>query len=395
MAFWSTSSKKERMITIFDIGSGSVGGAITRVPNNNTGTGTPTIIKSARTEIDFHDELDFNVFLEDMLKALKATATSLYDSKMGASDEIVCVLASPWYLADTRVVKMTRDHSFIFTTKLADEMLEKEMVNLQAEYDIQYSGAHSTPDMIEHHIMSVALNGYHVVEPIGMQTRSVEMNMFISLSPKLCLDKIRTTLSGVFHHIPVSFTSFAVCSFLAVRDRYVTPDSYLLLDIGGEITDVAIVTKGILQCSLSFPFGKRTFFKYMSTKLEIESRDAVELFSLYSTNTLSESRRKKVEPLFKSIENSWGEAFRSCIGTLPHVLTLPSTIFVTADQDIRSWFVEVIKNEPYIQSMVGERKCTVVTLEGPEFLDMCSVKDSTCDPFLMVEAIGIMRKNQK
>jgi hypothetical protein len=243
--------------------------------------------------------------------------------------------------------------------------------------------------------MGVSLNGYLIDDPIGKRSRSVEMHMAISLSPKSILDKIEKTISNTFHHIPVTFSSFVMSSYLAVREKYVTPDSYLLLDVGGEITDVAIITKGILKASLSFPFGKKTFFKYMCTKLEIETRDAEELFSLYSAGTLSDRKLKKIEPLFQSIENSWGEAFRACIGTLPHTLRLPSTIFLTADADIRGWFMNVVKNEPFIQSMVADHKCTVITLEGPEFLTMCSVRDGTCDPFLMVEAIGFMRKNVK
>lgn len=388
---FSKPKNKEKVIAIFDIGSGSIGGAIVRIPN--TDKGMPTIIKSVRTDIAFHDELDFNLFLKDMLEALKNTSKLLYDAKLGAPDEIVCVLASPWYLSETRVVKMSREHSFAFTSSIADEMLQKEIASLNALYEKKYSGAKSSPEVIEHHVMGVSLNGYLVDEPIGMRSRSVEMHMVISMSPKLCLDKIRETISSTFHHIPVTFSSFSVCSYLAVREKYVTPDSYLLLDIGGEVTDVAIITRGILKASLSFPFGKRTFFKYICTKLEIEQRDAVELFNLYSAGTLSDRKKKKVEPLFQSIENSWGEAFRGCVGTLPHTLKLPGTIFLTADSDIREWFKNVVCNEPFIQSMVSEHKCTVITLEGPEFLNMCSVKDGTCDPFLMVEAIGIMRKS--
>jgi hypothetical protein len=390
MGFFSSSNKKERLVAIFDIGSGSVGGAMTIVPSE--GNGIPTILKSVRTEVSYHDELDFNLFLNDMLKALNSTAEALYKSKLGAPDEIVCVLASPWYFSETRIIKMTRDHSFLFTSKLADELLDKEISTLKSSYDKKYGTTKSTPEVIEHHVMGVSLNGYLIDEPLGKRSRSVEMHMVISMSPAQALDKIRKTLSNTFHHIPVSFSSFVLSSYLAVREKYVTPDSYLLLDIGGEITDVAIITKGILKASLSFPFGKKTFFKYMCTKLEIEPRDAEELFKLFSDNTLAIKKRKKVEPLFQSIENSWGEAFRQCIGTLPHTLTLPSTIFLTADADIRGWFVDVVRNEPFIQSMVADHKCTVVTLEGPEFLKMCSVKDNTCDPFLMVEAIGFMRK---
>jgi hypothetical protein len=393
MSFSLRGNKKEKVVAIFDIGSGSVGGAITRVPTD--GKGIPTIIKSARSEVVSREELDFKVFLDDMLNALSSTAKALYEGKVGAPDEIVCVLASPWYLSETRIVKMAREHSFQFTSKLADELLQKEITSLNSLYEKKYGSMKSAPEVIEHHVMGVSLNGYLVDEPLGKRSRSVEMHMVISLSPRQALDKIRKTLSNTFHHIPVSFSSFVMSSYMAVREKYVTPESYLLLDIGGEITDVAIITKGVLKASLSFPFGKRTFFKYMCTKLEIEQRDAEELFKLWSAGTLAEKKKKKVEPLFQSIENSWGEAFRACIGTLPHTLTLPSTIFLTADADIRGWFVDVVRNEPFIQSMVADHKCTVITLEGPEFLTMCSVKDGTCDPFLMVEAIGVMRKMVK
>lgn len=392
MGFLS-SSKKERQVVIFDIGSGSVGGAIARIPTD--GKSIPTIIKSARTEIVFQNELDFDLFLKDMLKALNETATKLYKAKLGAPDEIFCVLASPWYLSETRVIKMSKEHSFLFTKKIGDELFQKEISGLTEMYKKKYGGVESAPEVIEHHIMGVSLNGYSVPDPIGKRSRSVEMNMIISLSPKVCLDAIKKSISKVCHSTPVSFSSFAVASYIAVRDRFIGPDSYLLLDISGEITDVGIVSRGVLKATLSFPFGKKTFFKYMCTKLEIELRDAQELFTLYTSNVISTDFKEKLTPLFKSIEKSWAEAFRQCIGTLPHTLTLPGTIFLTADTDIRSWFAEILKTEEYLQSMVAEHHCTVVTLEGPEFLPLCSVKDDLCDPFLMIEAITVMRKSEQ
>jgi len=390
MSFLFSSSKKEKVVAIFDVGSGSVGGALTRIPTDKTKV--PTILKSFRTEVAYHEELDFDIFLKDMLKALSSTAEKLYQSKICAPDEILCVLASPWYLSETRTIKMTKDKPFVFTSKLADDMLDRELASIRNLYKEKYSNTKSEPEIIEQQVMGVSLNGYLVDQPLGMHSRSAEMNMAISMSPKSALDAIREILSQTFHHIPITFSSFVLSSYIAVRDRYVVPDSYLLLDIGGEITDVAIITKGVLKASISFPFGRQTFFKYMCTKLDIELRDAEELFKLYSANTLSESKREKVEPLFKSIENSWGEEFRRAISSLPHTLTLPSTIFLTANLDIRDWFVDVIRNEPFIQSMVADHKATVVVLEGPEFLTMCSVKDGTCDPFLMIEAIAYMRK---
>ena len=395
MGIFSMSEGKSsgQLVAVFDIGSDSVGGALTKMPT--TPEGLPTIIKSVRTEVPFREELNFKMFLTDMLEALSKSATELYDSKLGAPDEIVCVLASPWYLSETRTIKMEREKPFVFTESMANDLLQKEITALNEAYQRKYGGIKSAPELIENHISAISLNGYVIDDPIGKRTKAIEMSMIIALSPKICLEKVRETLSDVFHHTKVRFSSFVVASYIAVQDKYVASDSYLLMDIGGEVTDVAIISKGVLKSSLSFPFGKKEFFKYVCTKLEIELRDAKELFKLFSTDTLAVRKRKKAEPLFDSIALSWGEAFRKCISTLPHTLSLPSTIFLTADADIQLWFKGVLEKNEYIQSLVAGRKATVVTLEGPELLSMCSFKDGVCDPFLMIEAISIMRKSRK
>ncbi|MFA6089705.1 MAG: hypothetical protein WC755_07635 [Candidatus Woesearchaeota archaeon] len=384
------SSKKEKLVAVFDIGSGSVGGALVRMPTDIKNL--PTIIKTFRTDIVDRKEMDFNLFLKDMILALGFTSKALYDSKLGAPDEIVCVLASPWYISETRLIKMAKERPFTFTTKLINELLEKEFDNLKLLYKGKYEDSESSPEVIEHPIIGVSLNGYHVDDPLGKKTRSIEINMVISLSPKMCLDAIQETLSKSFHHTPVSFSSFMVSSYISVRDRYMNHDSYLLLDIGGEVTDIGIVSKGILRDSLSFPYGRKTLFRDICKKLKIELRDAYEIFNLYNKGTLSDKEKVKIEPVLDSIKKDWGQAFRDCVNTLPRTLTLPNVMFLTIDADVKDWFIKVINSEEYIQSMVPNKKFTLVAIDGPEFLSMCSVKNGTCDPFLMIEAINVMRK---
>ena len=73
-------------------------------------------------------------------------------------------------------------------------------------------------------------------------------------------------------------------------------------------------------------------------------------------------------------------------------MILPNTVFLTADDDIRSWFKDAVSSEKHIQSISSCNQCKVVTLDGPEFLNMCKVDNGKCDPFLMIESIAIMRK---
>lgn len=387
-----TSKKKEKIIAIFDIGSGSVGGALVKIPKDKESL--PTIIKSTRTDIVERKELDFDLFLNDMILALGFTSRSIYESSLGAPDEIVCVLASPWYISETRMIKISKEHSFTFTKKIVDELLEKEIESFNLIYKNKY-GVDSTSEVIEHPVIGVALNGYHVDDPMGKKTRSIEMDMVISLSPKVCLDRIKETISQNFHHTPVSFSSFMMSSYIAVRDRYMNHDSYLLLDIGGEVTDIGIISKGIIRDSLSFPYGRKTLFRNICKKLRIELRDAYEILSLFSRGTLSEKEKDKLLPVLETMQKLWGVSFKECINTLPRTLTLPNTMFLTIDSDVKDWFVKIINNDEYIGSMVPNKKFTLVTIDGPEFLNMCNIDNGTCDPFLMIESISVMRKMEQ
>ena len=385
------SSKKEKIVAIFDVGSGSVGGALVCIPSGNKNL--PTIIKSTRTDIVNRKEIDFDLFLNDMILALGFSANNIYQSGLGAPDEIVCVLASPWYLSETRMIKMSKESSFTFTKKIVNDLLSKEIEFLNKDFKEKYSGLdNNSSEVIEHPIIGISLNGYQVDDPLGKRTKSIEMSMIISLCPKICLDKITETISKSFHNTPISFTSFMLSSYISVRDKYMNHDSYLLLDVGGEVTDIGIVYKGVLKQSLSFPFGRKTLYRNISSALNIELRDAVEIFNLYIKGNLSDKEKTKLLPVLESIGSSWNKSFKECINTLPRTLTIPNNIFLTIDSDVKDWFISIINNEDYVQSLVLNKKFTIVLLDGPEFLNICNIKDGPCDPFLMIEAINVARR---
>ena len=392
MGFLFTSKKKEKIVAIFDIGSGSIAGAIVRIPTDDNSL--PMIIKSVRNEIRFHENFDFDSFMNDMLTTLNITANSLFYKNAGSPEEIFCVLASPWYLSETRTVKVSKDKTFTFNKDLAGELIKKEISTLIESYTNKY-GKEEVPEIIEQNTMAVNLDGSLSNNPLGKKCKSLEMNMIISLSPKVCLNKIRETIAKTFHNENIKFSSFSFASYLAIRDKYIHADSYLLVDISGEITDVGVVTGGVLRSVLSFPFGKKTFFKYICTKLEIELRDAREIFNLYSEGDLLDPYKEKIIPLLKSIENSWGESFSQCINTLPNNIILPKDIFLTVDSDMRDWFTNILKTKEHISSSSYLHKFNVITIDGPEFLHMCDINEGSCDPFLMIEAISITRKINK
>jgi len=378
--FSSKNKKVKKVIAIFDIGSGSIGGAIVELPD--TVGGLPTIIKSAHANIVSSSTNDFDIIFKNMIRALDTTASNLNNGNTSIVSEVFCILASPWYLSETRVVKIQKETSFIFSKNQADILLKKEIKTLSDIYKEKY-GYSDAPELIESLVMGISLDGKKIDEPIGKKCKSVDMDILATLSSKFFLNKITDVVSKTFHHIPVKFSSFVTASYLAVRDRYINEDSYLLIDVGGEVTDISVVNNGVLKYSMSFPQGKKTFMRYISKYKAIELRDAEELFNLFNTENLSSLLKLNAAPIFKSIENTWVNSFNQSLHSLPRGTKIPSLVFLTADNDIKKWLSEVIKKDNNLD---------IVSLEGSHFLDMCSVKNTTCDPFLMIEAISVMRK---
>jgi len=392
MGFLFTSQKKKNSnVVIFDIGSGSIGAAIVQLPTNKQEL--PVIIKSTRTEISASEESNLDLLLKNMLRAIDSVSININKNNPCVISDVFCVLSSPWYISETRIVKMEREYPFNFNQHFANDLIQKEILNLTESYKKVY-GEVGAPEVIESLIMGVSLNGYQTTDPIGKTCKTIEMNILASLSPVYFLNKIRENISKYFHHIPINFSSFAASTYIAVRDRYIGADSYILMDISGEITDISVITNGILRYSMSFPQGKKTFLRYISDTKKIELRDANELFNLFNAGHLSSQIKIKTNQLFKTIESMWSSEFRKCLDGLPNTIILPDIVFVTADNDIKQWFIDIIQNEDYINSRLG-RKFKVINLDAPQFFEMCSVKNSICDPFLMIEAISVMRKKEK
>ncbi|MEA3399512.1 MAG: hypothetical protein U9R00_03325 [Patescibacteria group bacterium] len=389
MGLFSKPKKKGNLVAIFDIGSGSVGGALALIEKNKV----PTILTSTRSLIKFQDELDFKIFLEDTIEALGKVADTLYHTKIGAPTEIVCTLSSPWYLSESRVIKIEKDKKFVFDKDFADDLVKKEIDKLKKDYDKKYSELEGKFNLIENQITSIKLNGYSIKDPMNKKVRRVEMNMVTSLSPDICVSRIRDVLSKTFHHIPIEFSSFVNSTHIALCDKYQKVDSYVFIDMGGEITDVNIFNHNILENSISFPFGYQTFYRFLKKKLKKDLSEVKSLFNLYFNDDLEEEEKEKMEKALKSISGSWTEAFHQSIESLGNpVMMLPNQIFIIANSDIVKWFSEIVSNEEYVRSVFVGSDYYINTLEGADFNNMCSVRNTTYDSFLIIETIAVSKK---
>ncbi|MEK7569672.1 MAG: hypothetical protein AAB500_02190 [Patescibacteria group bacterium] len=386
MGIFSRGSKKT-LAAVFDIGSSSVGGALVALSKGKA----PEILFAAREPILVLPELDPDQFLSLTLKSLEAVAAAVAASKAGAPEKIFAVLGSPWYSSQTRMIRMEKNSEFAFSAKLADELVAKELTQFREEHELKYLADEEKVVPIELKNMRIALNGYVTPEPIGKRASKLEMTIFVSMSGRQFLNKVRETMGKHFHRDEVKFSSFLMASFTAVRDLY-PASQFLLLDGGGELTTVSLVKGDILSESGTFAIGHNFIIRETARELGKTLPDAKTLFMLFKEGHESERQKVKLENAIGAARAKWLEAFQKSLATLSGDISIPSDVYVTADPDFAEFFADAIKGEQLSQYTLTDSKLQV-HLFNPDSITgkMSFSANARHDPILSLESVYINR----
>jgi hypothetical protein len=136
MSFLFSSKKnKKEIVLILDIGSSSVAGAFTEFSLNED----PKILYVKRYPIKFIHKLEGPRFKKEMFKTLEMVVKdlSMQDlSKLGKFSKrkvkkAYCSLASPWFVSQTKKVKLKKGKEIVITEKFLADFFKLEEENLK------------------------------------------------------------------------------------------------------------------------------------------------------------------------------------------------------------------------------------------------------------------------
>jgi len=240
--------------------------------------------------------------------------------------------------------------------------------------------------------MKTILNGYTTPDPLNKKINKLEIVIFISMSGEQILKKIEDTISRHFHSTEIKFSSFVMMSFAVARDMFVEQENFLLVDIGGEITDISIIKKDILGNSISYPLGRNFMIRNVADDLDCTLGEARALISLYKDGHAVKSIEKKLEKIINKLKMEWLKKFQESLVGISDDISVPSTIFITVDQDLTEFFSEIIKNEQFNQYTLTESKFRIIFLDAETLHGITAFKENIDrDAFLIIESIYINR----
>lgn len=387
MGFFSKTKKKDELVLVFDIGSSSVGGALVWMQES----GTPRIIYATRETVLLEKELNVENFLNLTLRSLKVVVAKMCKQGLGKPGRVFCVLSSPWFHSETREIKLEKNSPFVFNAKLADTLTQKEISLLMEDYLSKHGESTAKILPIEMKTMNVNLNGYEVTNPNDKKAQSLDMSIFISFSEEDFVKKVEEIVGQHFHTDSIKFSSFLMASFVVARDMFINQDKFLLINIGGEVTDISMIKKNVVKDSVSFPVGCNFITRGLAKDLDIHLDEANSFLQAYKDNHISESANRKLNDSIKVLKNDWLKVFQESLNNLSHDISIPATIFITVDQNLAPFFSEIIKDEQLNQYTLTESKFRIIFLGTEALHGIASFENEKTmrDSLLVIESIYI------
>ncbi len=377
--------ESKNSVIIFDIESASIGGAVVSFDKK-----VPHISYSTRTQLPFQEVADEKRLLTQIEEVLTSVASDLQknglltkDGKSIAVKEIVCVLSSLWSNTQTTNVSFENKEKFKVTNRIMDDLLAKIHAS-------DKKIARKSTVTIEKKVINSLLNGYPTEAPLGKEVTRINITFLESTVSNALHAKMSEIMHSTFNpDIPLVFRSFTLVAFSVTRDLFNTTKNFMLIDVTGEITEIAVVRNSILEDMLSFPYGKNTIVRDVAKKTKSIPEDILTRIKI-----MSSGNELEVKEEFFEAEKKWTEMFgRACDELSSEINPLPRDVFLVVDNNYKNWFRSMIERVDFSQFTVTKEMFHVDSLtENQKDGTYTLGKDVVPDNFLIVNSLFYNRE---
>jgi hypothetical protein len=386
----------EEIVAVFDIGNGSIAGALVKFSVNDQ----PIILYSHREPLTFAIHATPKHLLGSMLKLLRSVATNLAREglpqvKTGPFNshklrDAYCIFVSPWYISQTKVVRSESEKPVTVSQDTINNLVQQEQEAFNAALrEGKYSQIFGPDDrLLEKKVINIRLNGYDIEEPIGKQSKELELTLFSSFISQSIVSGVQEIIHQSFAVRNIHHYSFALAAWSGSRKIFPDIHDYFIVDVSGETTDISLVEKDILVETISFPMGRSTLLRQIVKDLEVTPEVAVSYVGMKSANTLEKNFSDKLDTILKPLQQDWHDQFVVALKTFQKIFALPRATLVTADNDSASFFLKALEEPIAVELNIAQNTLAPTFLSAdkvqPFIYELPEVKH---DSFIGLESI--------
>lgn len=217
------------------------------------------------------------------------------------------VMTSPW------IVSQAKRMSLSFPKPAA--ITKDSILKLLTDERKKYNSHPDTIQIIEEKISDVRLNGYSVTEWSNRETSALEVEYAVSVAGSRVVEKFRELAEMALSAKHVHFHSSLVLGHVGLSMADKTADSCTFIEVHGEMTDVAVLRRGVPAFFGSFTMGYDTVVRKVAHGTKSAVKVADSLISLEAKGQLDPHHAKHAEEIITNMKDGWAGEFRKMLET--------------------------------------------------------------------------------
>jgi hypothetical protein len=279
--------------------------------------------------------------------------------------KVFCVLASPWFMSRTKLIRAERTAPVLITESLVMSLIadESKVFLRDAERSPESLGASADEKVLECKNIHMRLNGYETSKPIGKKARSVEITLYLSAAPKALVKTIEDTIHKHFAFRSVEFHTLPLMTFSVIRDTHEPPSYYSIIDIANDVTDISLIKRGSIVETVTFPMGKNQFIGEVAEELKSTPLVAQSILRIFHEGKLDKGMEATVTRALLKAEEGWSGLLSKSLNHISEEALIPSNAYILADHDFSKYFKTMIERSGYMQLGAVRQEFNVSVLD--------------------------------
>jgi cell division ATPase FtsA len=189
--------------------------------------------------------------------------------------------------------------SFLEEGKIQKGVLEAIEEEISHKFADEFGILPRDISWIFHNIIDVKIDGYSVKSLKGHEGKEIGFKIFTSFIPSYYSESIKNIISSL------GFGNFKIVHLAKNIGELLKDESAVVLDAGGEVTQIFGIRNGELQDIKEFKGGGRFFIKDLSETLGLSEESSRVMAENYSNK-----RIERLKEIFSEERNEWYNNFR-------------------------------------------------------------------------------------
>jgi len=379
-------AKREKIVAVADIGSGSVGVAVIAILPD----GPARIISAVRGRLPF-EERSVEATITGLAaqlsaageKALAAYRASPADGgASGATSPIsgaYAVIRIPW----TRSKTIRAMSKFPEERQVTDAMIAGVAKDAFATLNGTGEEDPDTANILESGVVRVELNGYPTARPKGKYAHTLGVSVLVSDCDPRVRKTVVDTMAGIFACPPPTLRSGTRALLTVLRESSTFPDDCLVVNMTSNATNLIVVTGGTAARHTRIPEGVRSIVKRIGgTGLPEET---LTLIRMVAHDQCENETCRATSAAIARAEPELARIFGEAMGRIAATERLPNTLILAVQEDIAPWLSQFFSRIDFTQFTVTTQPFEAVMITHKDIADMITFSAGvTPDPGLSI-----------